>query len=230
MITLALIAVIYGAMVAVMQRDFKRTIAYSSISHVGLIIAGIFAARLAVDSNNINFATIAISGATLQMVNHGISIAALFLLLGMLVERRGSRFIKDFGGIAKPMPRFAVLFWIALFSSIGLPGLNGFIGEYLLLQGLMSANFIYAALGATGIILGAIYMLRLSRGLLFGEVSEANRHLPDVNGVETFVVATLLLVALWIGVYPQPFLNVIQDDAAKVAQSFSVDASQLAKR
>ena len=200
MIMLGLIAVIYGAMVAVMQKDFKRTIAYSSISHIGLIVAGIFAALMAGESAGINFSQVAISGASLQMFNHGISTAALFLLLGMLHERRGTTQIAQFGGLAGPMPRFTVLFWIALFASIGLPGLNGFIGEYLLLQGLMSAKLLYAALGASGVILGAVYMLKLSRNLLFGEIThEANRALPDVNLRETAIVGALLLVALWVG-------------------------------
>ena len=231
MVMLGLIAVIYGAMIAVMQKDFKRTIAYSSISHIGLIVAGIFAALLASENANISFSQVAISGASLQMFNHGISTAALFLLLGMLHERRGTTQISHFGGLAKPMPRFAVLFWIALFSSIGLPGLNGFIGEYLLLQGLMSAKFLYAALGATGVILGAVYMLKLSRNLLFGEITEeANRTLPDVNKRETFVVGLLLLVALWVGVQPQSFLNFINPDAAKVAQSSLQNNAELAQR
>ena len=231
MITLGLIAVIYGAMVAVMQKDFKRTIAYSSISHIGLIIAGIFAALLASENAGISFSQVALSGASLQMFNHGISTAALFILLGILHERRGTTVISHFGGLAGPMPRFAVLFWISLFSSIGLPGLNGFIGEYLLLQGLMSAKFIYAALGATGVILGAVYMLKLSRNLLFGEITnEANRTLPDVNRRETFVVGLLLLVALWVGVRPQSFLNFINPDAAKVAQSSLQNNAELAQR
>lgn len=230
MIMLGLIAVIYASMVAVMQRDFKRTIAYSSISHIGLIVAGIFAALLAGESAGVNFAQVAISGATLQMFSHGITTAALFVLLGILHERRGTTVISHFGGLAKPMPRFAVLFWIALFASIGLPGLSGFIGEYLLLQGLMSAKLLYAALGASGVVLGAVYMLKLSRNLLFGEITdEANRALPDVNKRETFVVAVLLLVSLWVGVAPQGFLNFINPDAAKVAQSVRPDNTQLAR-
>jgi NADH-quinone oxidoreductase subunit M len=228
MIMLGLIAVIYAAMAAAVQKDFKRVIAYSSISHVGLIVAGIFGALLANESADINFSQVAISGAALQMFNHGISTAALFILLGMLFERRGTQLISQYGGLAKPMPRFAVLFWIALFSSIGLPGLNGFIGEYLLLQGLMSAKLLYAALGATGVILGAVYMLKLSRNLLFGEIThEENRALPDVNKRETFVVVALLLVALWVGVRPQSFLDFVNPDAAKVAGAAST--TQLAQ-
>ncbi len=231
MIMLGLIAVIYGAMVAVMQKDFKRTIAYSSISHIGLIIAGIFAALLASESAGIDFSQVAISGASLQMFNHGISTAALFILLGILHERRGTTMISQFGGLAGPMPRFTVLFWIALFASIGLPGLNGFIGEYLLLQGLMSAKLLYAVMGASGVVLGAVYMLKLSRNLLFGEITnEANRGLLDVNGREFLIVATLLFVALWAGVKPQEFLNFINPDAAKVAQNVTPRSMELAQR
>ena len=145
-IALAIIGIIYGALVAIAQTDLKRLLAYSSLSHVSLIILGVFAALLAGTQGS----EIARSGAVIQMLNHGLTTAALFLLAGMLIERRGSRVLADFGGLAAPMPRFTVLFWIAMFASIGLPGLNGFVGEYLILQGAMFANFRIAFLAATG--------------------------------------------------------------------------------
>ena len=211
MIALGLIAVVYGAAVAIAQTDFKRTIAYSSISHVGLIVAGIFATLLAHGQGGINYSEVAFNGVAMQMFSHGITVAVLFILLGMLAERRGTRDVAQFGGLAAPMPRFAVLFWIALFASIGLPGLSGFVGEFLLLQGLMSVKFGYAAVAATGVILGAIYMLRLCRDLMFGVPGEENSKLRDVCPRETLVVAILLAVSLWVGLLPQPLLNLMQN-------------------
>ncbi len=285
-IALSIIGVIYGALVATAQTDIKKLLAYSSISHVALIVLGVFAALLATRD-----AALATTGATLQMVNHGLSTGALFLLAGLLLERRRdetredeAREIHRYGGLAQLMPRFTVLFWVALFASIGLPGLNGFIGEYLILQGAMNAGFWYAAGGATGVILGAIYMLRMFRTLMFGETREAaadgpNAHamtapettisgaevrgpeapetdapsmvLPetttatdtmptrsaawrDVTPRETFVLAAVLAVIVWIGVAPQSFLNIIKPDANTGAAATALaprnDTNQLAQR
>jgi NADH-quinone oxidoreductase subunit M len=207
--TLAIIGIIYGALVAIVQTDIKRLLAYSSLSHVSLIVLGVFAATMTAKN-----ADLANTGAALQMVNHGLSTGALFLLAGFLIERRQRRNMGDFGGLAKLMPRYSVLFWIALFASIGLPGLNGFVGEYLILQGTMSAGFWYAALAATTVVLGAIYMLRMFRDVMFGEVThEENRVLRDVNPRETLVMALVLGVIVWIGVRPQGFLDIIGNDA-----------------
>lgn len=221
MIGLALAGVIYGALVAVQQTNIKRVIAYSSVSHLGLIMLGVFAALLA--SNN---AALAMSGATLQMVNHGISTGALFLLAGMLYERRGTYEVGELGGLAKVMPRYTVLFWIALFASIGLPGLNGFIGEYLILQGTMAANFWYAFLGATSVIWGAVYMLRMFRSAMFGELSrDENRTVRDVDWRETLILASVLALAVWIGVMPQPLLNIISPNVGGVRETARLNVS-----
>jgi NADH-quinone oxidoreductase subunit M len=212
MIVLSLLGIVYGALVCTMQTDFKRVIAYSSVSHVGFVMLGIFAALGAG-----RYGDLAMTGATLQMVNHGITSAALFLLVGILYERRHTRELSQFGGIGQVMPRYMVLFWIATFASVGLPGLNAFVGEYLILQGVANAQFWYAAVAATGVILGAIYMLRTVRRVMFGEITrEENRALKDVNPREMFVVGSVLAFAVWIGLYPKPILDIIYPDAATV--------------
>jgi len=217
MITLAIIGIVYGAMVAIKQTDYKRLLAFSSLSHMGFVLLGIFVS-LMVGEKQEGYASIAMSGATLQMVNHGITTAALFLLVGMLYERRHTRDIDQFGGLAETMPRFNVLFWIALFASIGVPGLNGFVGEYLILQGTMAVGIWYAFIATTGVILGAVYMLRMFRSMMFGEITiEENKTLKDVNHRESFVVGVLLAVAVFIGVLPNTLLGIINPDAKKAA-------------
>ena len=222
---LSTIGIIYGAMVAIAQTDMKRMIAYSSISHIGFIMLGIFGGFAAYQSRNSTAelaSTVAVTGSTLQMFNHGISIAALFLLVGILSDRCGTREIGQFGGLAKVMPRFTIVFWIALFASIGLPGLNGFVGEFLILQGTMEANFWYAALAAIGVILGAVYMLRMFGSVMFGEITnEAHRTVKDLSRRELVVVGLLLAVAVWVGVAPQPFLYVVGQPSSTVAQMVS---------
>jgi len=207
LITLGIIAIIYGAMVAIRQTDFKRLLAYSSVSHLGLIVVAVFAATLATE-----YGEIALSGAVLQMLAHGVAVAALFLLMEALQQRRGIREISQFGGLAKRMPLFTTLFWIALFASIGLPGLCSFVGEYLMLQGIMQANFIYAALACTGVIWGAIYMLRLFGKLMFGEIThEENRKIRDLRATEGVALVLILAMTVWIGVLPQHFLDPINN-------------------
>ena len=211
--TLAVISIIYGAMVAVKQTEIKKLFAYSSISHLGVIVLGVFVAILSPEHGQI-----AMSGAAIQMVAHGISTAALFGVAGVLWTRRQTLNLDQFGGIAAVMPRFTVLFWAALFASIGLPGLCNFVGEYLILQGTMAVNFGFAALAATGVIWGAVYMLRLFRTVMYGEVTlEENRILPDTGKRETLALAVLLAAAVWIGVMPQTILDKINPDAQRVS-------------
>jgi NADH-quinone oxidoreductase subunit M len=213
MIVLALVSIVYGALVAMRQTDIKRLFAYSSLSHLGFVILGIFASLLAS-----KHADIALSGATLQMIAHGITTAALFGIAGMLYQRRSTLALDQFGGLAAVMPRFTSLFWIALFASIGLPGLCNFAGEFLILQGTMDANFWYAAIAATTVIWGAIYMLNMFREVMFGETKfEENRTLPDAGKRETFALALLILVMIWIGVAPQSLLDKINPDAQKIS-------------
>jgi len=197
MITLAVIGIVYGACVAMVQGDVKKLVAYSSVSHLGFVMLGLFAFNLT-----------GIEGSLLQMVNHGISTGALFILVGMIYERRHTREISDFGGIAHVMPVFATFFLITTMSSIGLPALNGFVGEFLILVGVFE-HYPWAAVCATsGVILGAVYMLWMVRRVFFGPiVHEANRKLLDLSLREKLVASALVVPMIWIGVYPSTFLR-----------------------
>ena len=208
MVALSLIGILYGALVALVQTDVKRLVAYSSVSHLGFVMLGMFALNAQ-----------GISGSVLQMVNHGISTGALFLIVGMIYERRHTREIAAFGGLSQRMPVFAALFGISMFSSIGLPGLNGFVGEFLILVGAFQANKIYAGLALLGIILGAAYMLWLFQRMMFGPLDKPeNQHLADVNPREIAYMMPLVVFMFWIGVYPKPFLALIDPPIAKIVQ------------
>ena len=207
---LGVIGVVYGALVAYPQKDMKRLVAYSSVSHLGLIVVGVGA-----------FTATALSGAVLQMVNHGLSTGALFLLVGVLYERRHTREIGAYGGIAGVVPVTTALFLVATFSSIGLPGLNGFVGEFLILLGTWtSAHRWWAVVAATGVILSAIYMLTLVQRVFWNPlVHEENRSLPDIRPSELLAAAVLVVLMVWIGVRPNDVLDRIRP---------SVDALQTA--
>ncbi len=197
LIGLCLIGIVYGALVAMVQTDIKKLVAYSSVSHLGLVMLGIFVLTIQ-----------GLEGAVLQMVNHGISTGALFILVGMIYERRHTREISSFGGIAQVMPVFTVFFLITTFSSIGLPVLNGFVGEYLILLGTFTTNKPAAVIATSGVILSAVYMLWMVRRVFFGAVtSEANQKLQDLNTREKLVAVALVLPMFWIGVYPSSFLS-----------------------
>jgi NADH-quinone oxidoreductase subunit M len=194
---LAVIGIIYGALMALVQVDIKKLVAYSSVSHLGFVMLGIFA-----------FNQQGLDGAVLQMVNHGLSTGALFLLVGMLYDRRHTRLIADFGGLASKMPIFAAFFLVVALSSLGLPGLNSFVGEFLVLLGAFQAMPFYAVVAALGVILAAVYMLWMYQRTMFGEITHAeNRSLSDMSPRELVVVLPLVLVILWIGLYPHPFLH-----------------------
>ncbi len=209
---LAIVGIIYGAFVAINQTDIKRVIAYSSVSHLGLIVLGVFAALSAGKLSDLT-----LTGVTVQMIAHGLSTAALFLLVGALLERVPNREMGAFGGLASVMPRFTVLFWIALFASIGLPGLSGFVGEYLIFQGVMASSFWMAVLATTTVVLGAIYMLRMFRLTMYGEVARSeNAALPDLGAREWISVAAILAVIMWIGVAPQRLLDMVSPDTKNV--------------
>jgi NADH-quinone oxidoreductase subunit M len=197
-LALALIGVVYGALVAMIQKDMKKLVAYSSVSHLGLCMLGLFA----MNPNGIK-------GGMFQMINHGISTSALFLIVGIVYERRHTRLISEYGGLSKSMPVYAAIFMIMTMSSIGLPGLNGFIGEFAILQGAFQA-FPWAAVVATsGIILGAAYMLWLYQRVMFGKLNETNEKMPDLNAREVAYFAPLVLAAFWIGLYPKPLMDVL---------------------
>jgi NADH-quinone oxidoreductase subunit M len=194
---LAIIGILYGALVSMVQPDLKKLVAYSSVSHLGFVMLGIFALTAQ-----------GVAGAILQMINHGLSTGALFLLVGMLYERRHTRMIEDFGGLARIIPAFTAALMLVTLSSIGLPGLNGFVGEFLILVGTFRVNVLYAVLGTAGIILAAVYMLWMFQRVMFGPVTqEANRGVTDLTPREVAVLVPVLVLIVWIGIYPQPFLR-----------------------
>ena len=198
--TLAVIGIIYGALVALVQSDVKRLVAYSSVSHLGFVMLGVFALNHQ-----------GISGGILQMVNHGLSTGALFAIVGMLYERRHTREIADFGGISTPMPVFALLFMVVTLSSIGLPGLNGFVGEFLVLVGAFREHPGFAVVATLGVVLAAWYMLWMFQRVMFGKVSlPENRALRDLSFREVMVLLPLVVFIVWIGVYPKTFLGRIE--------------------
>lgn len=205
---LAIIGIIYGAWVAMVQKDVKRLVAFSSVSHLGFVMLGMFA-----------FTIQGIEGSILQMINHGLSTGALFLVVGMIYERRHTRLISEYGGIAKVMPVYAAFFMIFTLSSIGLPGLNGFVGEFLVLLGTFMVNKTFAILAATGVIFAAVYMLWMYKRVFFGVVTNAkNLSLADLNLREVVVLVPLVLCIGWIGVYPKPFLQRMEASVSHLIQ------------
>jgi NADH-quinone oxidoreductase subunit M len=205
-LVLALIGILYGAWVSMVQPDLKRLIAYSSVSHLGFVMLGLFAGNVQ-----------GIAGGLLQMVNHGLSTGALFLLVGMIYERRHSRLIADFGGLWAVVPLFSAVFLLVTLSSIGLPGLNGFVGEFLILLGTFQTSRLAAVLGTVGIVFAAVYMLWMYQRVFFGETRHDEvRRLPDLNPREVWTLAPILLLIVWIGVYPKPFLQVTEASVAKL--------------
>lgn len=200
---LAVVGILYGAMVAYRQKDVKRLVAYSSISHLGFVVLGTFA--LTAQS---------VEGAVLQMVNHGLSTGALFLIVGMLYERRHTRLMQDFGGLWRVMPLMGSLTLITVLSSAGLPGLNGFVGEFAILVGAFNSPFLaspwFAAVAALGVILAAVYLLHMFQQVFLGPVTHAeNEKLQDLSTREIIILAPILLLVFWIGVYPKPFFTMI---------------------
>jgi len=208
MVVLSIIAIIYGALVSMMQRDMKKLIAYSSVSHLGFCTLGIFA----LNPNGL-------SGSVIQQINHGISTGALFLIAGLIYERRHTREIKELGGLSNVMPVYATLFMIVTLSSIGLPLLNGFIGEFTILQGAFEVNWRWAAWAVLGIVLGAAYMLWLYQRTMFGTCDNPkNQVLKDLNFREIMTLVPLVLWAFWIGLYPKPFFNVLEKPVTAIVQ------------
>ncbi len=207
---LAIIGIIYGAMMALAQTDIKKLIAYSSISHLGFVMLGLFAFSLG-EMGRYEIAYQSIQGAIYQMINHGISTGALFLLVGMIYERRHTKEMSEFGGLAKVMPIYAVVFMITTLSSIGLPGLNGFIGEFLILIGSFKANWVYGTLASSGVILGAVYMLVLYQKVFLGDcTNEKNHSLKDLSIREIVIMLPLIVMMVVMGVIPGYFLDKIE--------------------
>jgi len=207
-VVLSIIGIIYGAIVCLMQKDMKRLIAYSSVSHLGFCTLGIFA-----------LTPLGLSGSVLQQINHGISTGALCLIVGVLYERRHTRLISEFGGLATPMPTFAAIYLIVSLSSLGMPLLNGFIGEVTILQGTFVVSKAWAAWASLGIVLGAAYLLWLYQRTMFGPVThDVNKTLPDMNLREHAVLLPLVVMAFWIGIYPKPFFAVIEKPVERIVR------------
>ncbi|PLY00441.1 MAG: NADH-quinone oxidoreductase subunit M [Desulfuromonas sp.] len=224
---LCVIGIVYGSLVAMMQDDVKKLVAYSSVAHLGFVMLGVFALNLQ-----------GMSGGMIQMINHGISTGALFLIVGFVYERRHTRAIADFGGLAKQMPIFATIFMIVTFSSVGLPGTNGFVGEFLALMGAFESNLRWAAIIATsGVIFAAVYMLWMFQRVMFGELKNpANQELKDLNAREIVLMLPLLVFVFWIGIYPNTFFRkmtpsleqLLEQAQPKQVAVVDVEAPQLA--
>jgi NADH-quinone oxidoreductase subunit M len=215
-LTLAVIGIIYGALAATMQKDLKRLVAYSSVAHLGFIMLGTFA-----------FTTQAITGSVIQMVNHGVSTGALFLFVGWIYERRKTRQIADLNGIQKVAPIFAAGFMVVMLSSIGVPGLNGFIGEYLILLGSFPTARWWTVVATSGVILAALYLLWAYQRVFMGEPDEDNRSFPELRFKEALVLIPFLVAIVFTGVYPKPLLDRIEPSVdrlvAHVAANSDID-------
>ena len=205
---LSVVGIIYGALVAMVQEDVKKLVAYSSVSHLGFVTLGIFALN-----------TQAIEGGILQMINHGLSTGALFLIVGVLYERRHTRLISEYGGVTARMPVFAAVFMIATLSSIGLPGLNGFVGEFLVLVGAFQYSPVLTALAATGVIWAAVYMLWMYQRVMFGKITNPkNETLTDLTPREIAYFAPIIAFIFLIGVYPAPFLSKMEPSVTHLVE------------
>jgi NADH-quinone oxidoreductase subunit M len=221
MAILAVISIVYGAIVSFAQRDMKKLVAYSSISHMGFIVLGLFALN-----------SLGIQGSVLQMINHGLSTGALFLIVGMLYDRRHTRDMDQFGGLWTQMPIYGTLALIVSLSSMALPGLNGFVGEFTILLGAFDSQFLgnrwFAGIAALGVILAAVYILAMFQKVFLGPVTnEANRSLKDLDWREVAVLVPLLVFIFWIGLYPKPFFGLMGPAVEKVVGLLQVAAASV---
>jgi len=209
MIGLSIVGIIYGALVSLMQKDLKRLVAYSSLSHLGFCTLGIFALN-----------SLGLTGSVLQQINHGVSTGALFLIVGILYERRHTREIADYGGVSNVMPVYATIAMIMFFSSMGLPLLSGFVGEVTILQGALTANRRWAAWAALGVVLAAAYLLWLYQRVFFGNVTNPeNEKLHDLTPREILTFVPLIVMTLWIGLYPKPFFQILEQPVNQIVQT-----------
>ena len=213
MIVLSIIAIIYGALVSLMQKDMKKLVAYSSVSHLGFCTLGIFA-----------LTPLGLSGSVLQQINHGISTGALFLIVGILYERRHTREIAEYGGISNVMPVYATITMIMFLSSMGLPLLNGFVGEFTILQGTFMENWKWGAWAVPGVVLAAAYLLWLYQRVFFGQVTNPkNEKLHDLTPREVLTFVPLIIMAFWIGLYPKPFFQILEQPVNRLVQTVRPD-------
>jgi NADH-quinone oxidoreductase subunit M len=219
MMVLSVIAIIYGAVICLGQKDLKRLIAYSSVSHMGFVTLGLFA---------LNFQ--GIQGGILQMINHGIVTGALFLCVGIVYERTHTRQIVDYGGAASPLPVFAGLFMIFTLAAVGLPGTNGFVGEFLILIGGFTSSKLLGALAATGVIIGAVYMLWLYQNIFFVDTNPKLIGLPDINTREILTLLPLVILVFWIGIYPNTFLSIMDVSVQHLMERITMSGPQLSQQ
>ncbi len=214
-LTLAVVGIVYGALVSLVQPDFKKLVAYSSVSHLGFVMLGIFA--LTVQS---------VQGALMVMINHGISTGALFFLVGMIYERRHTRLIDDYGGIARVVPVFSATLTLVAFSSIGVPGTNGFVGEFLVLVGAFRTYPVFAFIATTAVIFSAAYLLWAIQRVLFNKLDKpVNAHIPDLNRREVALLVPLLAAIVWLGIYPQPVLRRMEPTVERFVQTVQTRAT-----
>jgi NADH-quinone oxidoreductase subunit M len=205
---LSIIAIVYGALVSLMQKDWKKLVAYSSVSHLGFCTLGL----IALNPNGM-------AGSILQGFNHGLSTSLLFLAVGVMYERRHTREIAEYGGLSNRMPVFTVLFAISMLASAGMPGLNGFIGEFVILRGAFEKNVYWAAFGALGIVLGAAYLLWLFQRVMLGPITNPkNEGIQDLNLREILVMLPLVIGCFWVGLYPKPYLEIMEKSVARVVE------------
>jgi len=220
----AVIGIIYGALVSMVQTDMKKLVAYSSVSHLGFVVLGIFA--MTIES---------VQGAVIQMINHGLSTGALFLLVGIAYERTHRRDIAFYGGIAKLVPIYSTFLMIAMLSSVGLPGLNGFIGEFLILLGTYKSTVLgsawFSAFAASGVIFAAVYLLWMYQRVVFGKVTnhELEHELTDMNTREILILIPIFVFVLWIGIYPSTFLKMTELSVQTVLQQVSAYSVNIIK-
>jgi NADH-quinone oxidoreductase subunit M len=214
-VILAIIGIVYGALVAMVQPNMKKLVAYSSVSHLGFVVLGIF-----------SFTQLGVDGAVYQMLNHGISTGALFILVGFMYERRHSLAIVDYGGVATIAPWLSTVFLITTLASIGLPMLNNFVGEFLVLQGAAQANFTWSVFAALGVILSACYMLWMYQRVFFGATGEEGHHFPDLNAREWACMVPLVAMMIWMGIYTRTFLPAVSATDARILSTAPLRVAQ----
>ena len=225
-VVLAIIGIIYGAIVSFAQTDVKKLVAYSSVSHLGFVMLGIFASAATLSQGKID--PTGIQGALLQMVNHGISTGALFLLVGFIYERRHTREMTEFGGLWKIIPIYGSIMLIVALSSMGLPGLNGFVGEFTILLGTWAADPVWATFAAIGVILAAVYILTMFQKMFMGETrNEENKHLIDLSRRELWIIVPLVAFIFIIGIFPQPFFSTMTASVNQLLQNMASGAVAL---
>jgi len=209
--SLSLIAIVYASLVALMQEDMKKLIAYSSVAHMGFVTLGIF-----------TITQQGIEGSIIQMISHGLVSAALFLCVGVVYDRMHSRLIKNYGGLVSVMPKYSVLFMLFTLAALGLPGTSGFIGEFLILMGAFKSNFLVAVIASLGVIFGAVYMLWLYRRVVFGNLTNKDLlKMPDLNNSEKFILWSLAIPVLFFGFYPEPLVNTIEVSVKELIEMYN---------